>query len=68
MSAVISRMADRWFAAITVEVPNAHRTAAENQGAVDVDLGVSALATLSTGERMANRSGGVLAWGPFVVA
>ena len=51
MSAVISRTADRWFVGITVEVSNAHRAAAENQGAVGVDLGVSALATLSTGER-----------------
>lgn len=52
MSAVISRTANRWFASITVEVPELHRTAAENQGTVGVDLGVSALATLSTGERV----------------
>lgn len=52
MSAVISRIADRWFASITMEVPELHRTAAENQGTVGVDLGVSALATLSTGERV----------------
>ena len=51
MSAVISRTADRWFASITVDVPNPRRAPAENQGTVGVDLGVSALATLSTGER-----------------
>lgn len=51
MSATISRVADRWFASITVDVPDqSHLPKAENQGAVGVDLGVSALATLSTGE------------------
>jgi len=49
MSATVSRVADRWFVSITVdtqEIP----IQAKNQGAVGVDLGVSALATLSTGE------------------
>jgi len=51
MSATISRVADRWFAAITVDIPDfSHLPKAENQGAVGVDLGVTALATLSTGE------------------
>ena len=51
LSATISRVADRWFVSITVELPQAsHQPAAENQGAVGVDLGISALATLSTGE------------------
>lgn len=56
MSATISRVADRWFVSITVEtqdrshLPKAVRRPAENQGAVGVDLGVSALTTLSTGE------------------
>jgi len=51
MSATISRVADRWFASITVDTPeSSHLPKAENQGAVGVDLGVSALATLSTGE------------------
>jgi putative transposase len=51
MSATISRVADRWFVSITVDTPdNPHLPKAENQGAVGVDLGVSALATLSTGE------------------
>lgn len=51
MSATISRVADRWFVSIAVEIagPN-HLPKAENQGAVGVDLGVSALATLSSGE------------------
>ena len=51
MSATISRVADRWFASITVDVQNdSQLPKAENQGVVGVDLGVSALATLSTGE------------------
>ncbi len=51
MSATISRVAERWFVSITVDTPdNSHLPKAENQGAVGVDLGVSALATLSTGE------------------
>lgn len=51
MSAAISRAADRWFVSITVDTPdNLHLPKAENQGVVGVDLGVSALATLSTGE------------------
>jgi len=51
MSATISRVADRWFASIAVDVPDqSHLPKAENQGVVGVDLGVSALATLSTGE------------------
>ncbi|WP_278249259.1 RNA-guided endonuclease InsQ/TnpB family protein [Azotobacter chroococcum] len=51
LSATISRVADRWFASITVDTQDlTHLPKAENQGAVGVDLGVSALATLSTGE------------------
>lgn len=51
MSATISRVADRWFVSITVDTPDSsHLPQAENQGAVGVDLGVTALATLSTGE------------------
>ena len=50
-SATISRKADRWFVSITVELTDlSHLKTAENQGIVGVDLGVSALATLSTGE------------------
>lgn len=51
MSATISREADRWFVSLTVDTPDrSHLPKAENQGAVGVDLGVCALATLSTGE------------------
>ena len=50
LSATISRVADRWFASITVDTEDTPRRHAENQGAVGVDLGVAALATLSTGE------------------
>lgn len=50
MSATISRIADRWFVSITVDTEDLPKLKAENQGVVGVDLGVSALATLSTGE------------------
>lgn len=51
MSATVCRVADRWFVSISVDTPDSsHLPKAENQGAVGVDLGVSALATLSTGE------------------
>lgn len=50
MSAVVSRVADRWFISVTVDIPDITIQHAENQGVVGVDLGVSALATLSTGE------------------
>jgi putative transposase len=44
-------VAGRWFVSITVDTPeDSPLPKAENQGAVGVDLGVSALATLSTGE------------------
>ena len=53
MSATISRVADRWFASITVDVPDSsHLPQAENQGVGGVDLGVSALAAISTGEKV----------------
>ncbi|MFC5551831.1 RNA-guided endonuclease InsQ/TnpB family protein [Massilia aerilata] len=50
VSATISRQAGRWYASITVDTPDVSLPPAENQGAVGVDLGVSTLATLSTGE------------------
>ncbi len=52
LSATISRTADQWFASITVDTDQNHLPPAENQGVVGVDLGVSALATLSTGEKV----------------
>ena len=53
LSATISRTADQWFASITVDTDQNHLPPAENQGVVGVDLGVSTLATLSTGEKVA---------------
>ncbi len=51
MSATVSRVADKWFVSIAVDTQDgSHLPKAKNQGAVGVDLGVKALATLSTGE------------------
>lgn len=51
MSATVSRVAERWFVSVAVDtVDDSLLARAENQGAAGVDLGVSALATLSTGE------------------
>jgi len=50
VSATISRHAGRWYASITIDTAGLSLPPAENKGAVGVDLGVSALATLSTGE------------------
>jgi putative transposase len=54
MSATVSRVADKWFVSITVDTPDSPSLPqAKNQGAVGLDLGVLALATLSTGETIA---------------
>jgi len=53
MSAAISRVSGHWYASITVDMPELSLPPAETQGAVGVDLGVTALATLSTGEKFA---------------
>ncbi|WP_229491826.1 transposase [Massilia sp. HP4] len=50
VSASIDRVADRWYASIVVDTIASFLPPAENQGAVGVDFGVTALATLSTGE------------------
>ena len=50
VSASIVRVADRWYASIVVDTNASFLPPAENQGAVGVDLGITALATLSTGE------------------
>jgi putative transposase len=51
LSATVSRVADRWLVSIAVDTQDdSHLPSAENQGSVGVDLGVKALATLSTGE------------------
>ncbi|QYG01301.1 MULTISPECIES: RNA-guided endonuclease TnpB family protein [Massilia] len=50
VSASISRVADHWYASITVDTSEPLLPSAENQGVVGVDLGVTTLATLSNGE------------------
>lgn len=50
VSATVVRVANHWYASITVETSDPPLPPAENQGTVGVDLGVKALATLSTGE------------------
>lgn len=47
-SATVSRVADRWFVSLSVEVDHAP-PARENQAVGGVDLGVKAMATLSDG-------------------
>ncbi len=50
VSASVTRVANHWYASITVETSDPPAPPAENQGTVGVDLGVKALATLSNGE------------------
>lgn len=50
LSATVSRTADRWFVSISVETEPLVQV--QNHGAVGVDLGVSALAVLSNGEKV----------------
>ncbi len=51
LSATVSRVADRWYVSLAVDTQDdSPLPRTENQGAVGVDLGVKALATLSTGE------------------
>lgn len=51
MSVTVSRIAQRWYASISVQIETAPPTC-ENQARVGVDLGVLRLATLSTGEQI----------------
>ena len=51
LDGTISRTADRWFLSVTVEIPDPPHILRENQTVGGVDLGISALATLSTGEK-----------------
>jgi putative transposase len=51
LSATITRIADRWFVSITMEIPDP-RKAKLSSNAVGIDLGASAMATLSTGEKI----------------
>ncbi len=46
LSATVSKVADRWFVSIAVEVAVLTLKPAKNQGKVGVDLGVNTLATL----------------------
>ena len=50
VSASVARVADHWYASVTVDTTDSPVPPAENQGTVGVDLGIKALATLSTGE------------------
>lgn len=51
MSAVVSRTADKWFVAIAVDTEVEQRPP-KTKGAVGVDLGISALATMSDGRKV----------------
>lgn len=50
MSVTIKRKADKWFASVLVDVP-VEPMVRENQSIVGIDLGISALATLSDGTK-----------------
>ena len=50
VSAAVSRNAGRWYASINLDTPALSLPPAENKGAAGVDLGITALATLSTRE------------------
>ncbi len=52
LDGTISRTAERWFLSVTVEMPDPPSIHRESQAVGGVDLGVSALATLSTGEKI----------------
>jgi putative transposase len=53
VSATVARHAGHWYASITVDTPDdTPLPKTENQGVVGVDLGITALATLSTGEKV----------------
>jgi putative transposase len=54
IGATVSRLADHWFLAIQVEVPDGVALRRRSgDGVVGVDLGVAAAATFSTGEKIA---------------
>jgi len=50
VSASVARVAGHWYASITVDTSDSTQPPAENQGAVGMDVGITSLATLSTGE------------------
>ena len=54
VSATMSRHAGHWYASISVDMPDDPQPLqAENQGALGVDMGITALAVLSNGEKVA---------------
>ncbi|MCC8247549.1 transposase [Saccharothrix luteola] len=53
-SATVTRQGERWFCSFSVEVDRADPGRARSSSAVGVDLGVTSLAVLSTGEVIAN--------------
>ncbi|GIJ53892.1 transposase [Virgisporangium aurantiacum] len=54
LSATVKRDGNRWFVSFACEVDKAERTPARPDAVVGVDVGVSQLAVLSTGETIAN--------------
>ncbi|MFD4460724.1 IS607 family element RNA-guided endonuclease TnpB [Nocardia sp. NPDC058480] len=54
MSATLSHQRGRWHISFSVELPDTDAAPRGGQRVVGVDLGISALATLSTGEKIAN--------------
>ena len=52
MSATVSRTADRWYVSLTVQIDPPPSPCENQAGRVGVDLGVTHLATLSTGEHV----------------
>jgi len=57
IGATISRIADKWYIAIQVEIPDCPTTTSKNQ-AIGVDLGVKNLATLSDGTEITGSKAG----------
>ena len=53
-SAVVSRIADKWFISFTVEMQDSPRPSCKNHATVGVDVGIETLATLSDGTRFEN--------------
>jgi putative transposase len=52
LGATVSREANRWFVSVQVDVGDEYHRERTAHGIVGVDLGVSTLATLSTGEKI----------------
>ncbi len=52
LSATIKRIADRWFVSIVIEIPEPKRSHEKKESFAGVDLGITSMATLSTGEKI----------------